>query len=208
MANHNPNQDIEDFFNVRKEWKRIPVRVGIYREKFRQGLLTILCLQPGASELRRIQERKEQLQPGPPPDTNTDLQDCTEDQWKAYIKEQEAKLRQRASVPVYESQMASSVFSSNMDGVESCARVTGAGSIVSRRGAPRAMCQDFEMEYSWKVPIIEFKDQIEDIVKGEVITVSCPLFDSRVQVIRSLSFLAPPAAGSPPRCRSTSSAST
>ena len=104
MANHNPNQDIEDFL---------------------------------MSERRRMQERKEQLQPGPPPDTNTDLQDCTEDQWKAYIKEQEAKLRQRASVPVYESQMASSVFSSNMDGVESCARGAGAGSIVSWRGAPR-----------------------------------------------------------------------
>ena len=39
MANHNPNQDIEDFFNVRKEWKRIPVRVGIYREKFMQDYL-------------------------------------------------------------------------------------------------------------------------------------------------------------------------
>ena len=70
------------------------------------------------------------------------------------------------------------------------------------------MCQDFEMEYSWKVPIIEFKDQIEDIVKGEVITVSCSFFDSRVQVIRSLSCLAPPAAGSPPRCPRTSSART
>ena len=124
--------------------------------------------------MRRIQERKEL--PKPLPDTNTDLLDCTEEEWAAYIKEQEAKLMEKAAKPACASgsQVASSALSSTINGVEACSTVmtmTKVGSNFSQRTRNPGLCPAFEMnvpDNSWRVPIIDSRVQIQDIVEGKL----------------------------------------
>ena len=121
-----------------------------------------------------------------PPETNLELQDCSEEQWRLYREEQAARLMQAAA----ESQAtpSSSVQGgvSTMQAVDTVTTASAASTLMSgtlrtQRSTTTTVQserdhQDLQKMFnfhkhdqSWKVPIIEFKDRILDIVGGEKI---------------------------------------
>ena len=105
---------------------------------------------------------------GHAPDTNTDLQDCTEEEWKRFREEQQVRLREMTAVSHYGSQCSSSVVGSNLEGMDSCTTATW------RNKAESVLSDDIWRQYSfdkqdeaWKVPIIDSKDNILDIIGGK-----------------------------------------
>ena len=150
-------------------------------------MLTPLCisLQPGAQELRRRAEARDELAENPP-ETNLDLQDCSEEEWKKFRDVQVMRLMEAAETQS-ESIPASSVMgrSSTMQGVDT---VTGTaaslmtvsnttGTLMSQRSIsskPNWDHQDLRQlfdfnqnDFAWKVPIIDYKDKILDMIGGE-----------------------------------------
>ena len=119
-----------------------------------------------------------------PPETNLELQDCSEEEWRLYREEQAARLMQAAA----ESQAtpSSSVQGgvSTMQAVDTVTTASMASTLKS--GTQRSTTTTLQSErdhqdlqkmfnfhkhdQSWKVPIIEFKDKILDIVGGEKIS--------------------------------------
>ena len=119
-----------------------------------------------------------------PPETNLELQDCSEEEWRLYREEQAARLMQAAA----ESQAtpSSSVQGgvSTMQAVDTVTTASAASTLKS--GTQRSTTTTLQTErdhqdlqkmfnfhkhdQSWKVPIIEFKDKILDIVGGEKIS--------------------------------------
>ena len=119
-----------------------------------------------------------------PPETNLELQDCSEEEWRLYREEQAARLMQAAA----ESQAtpSSSVQGgvSTMQAVDTVTTASAASTLKS--GTQRSTTTTLQSErdhqdlqkmfnfhkhdQSWKVPIIEFKDKILDIVGGEKIS--------------------------------------
>ena len=119
-----------------------------------------------------------------PPETNLELQDCSEEEWRLYREEQAARLMQAAA----ESQAtpSSSVQGgvSTMQAVDTVTTASAASTLKS--GTQRSTTTTLQSErdhqdlqkmfnfhkhdQSWKVPIIEYKDKILDIVAGEKIT--------------------------------------
>ena len=165
--------NILDFFDPRKEFKIIPLKVSLTRVS---PSPLCLCLQPGAREMRRAQEKDEMA--GPPPETNKDLQDWTEAQWTTFRAGQEARLEEEAAREEGTLSHYSAVPGSNLEGVESCTTAT----VVSSRALPRLPSGDIQnlwttygfgrQDKSWQVPIIEYQDRIQDIIGGEYL-VSC-----------------------------------
>ena len=123
-----------------------------------------------------------------PPETNLDLQDCSEDEWEKFRQEQERRLTEAAQTQA-ESVPASSVMgsSSTMQGLDSVTdaavslrTVTGtSGTLMSCRSTTakadwdhQDLRQIFNFEQKnpdvWRVPIIDFKDKILDLVGGKL----------------------------------------
>ena len=118
-----------------------------------------------------------------PPETNLELQDCSEEEWRLYREQQAARLMEAAA----ESQAtpSSSVQGgvSTMQAVDTVTTASAASTLKSgtlRSNTTTVQSErdhqdlqkmfDFQKhDQSWKVPIIEFKDRILDIVGGKKI---------------------------------------
>ena len=122
-----------------------------------------------------------------PPETNLDLQDLGEEDWRKYREEQNARLMEVAA----ESRVVSEVCpASTIQGVNT--RTTAStikSSTIKSSRIGRSTAVPFERDQqnlmemfnfqnndpSWKVPIIEFKDKILDIVGGKISLPPCYL---------------------------------
>ena len=141
-------------------------------------------MQPTASELREREEGRDELA-DVPPDTNLDLQDCSEEEWRRFREEEAAKLMAAAaetpSIPSSSVVVggSTSTMLGRLDTVTtaSTACTLKSGTLTQRSAVPsdrdtqdlQKMFDFHKQENSWKVPIIEFKDKILDIVGGEKI---------------------------------------
>ena len=106
-------------------------------------MLTPQCisLQPGAQELRMRAEARDEMAENPP-ETNLDLQDCSEEDWNKFRQDQNMRLMEAAetraeSIPS-SSMMGSSSTMQGLDTVTGTAvslrTVTGtSGTLMSRR---------------------------------------------------------------------------
>ena len=151
-------------------------------------MLTPNSLQPTASELREREEERDELA-DVPPETNQDLQDCSEEEWRKFMEEQAAKLMAAAaetpSIP--SSSVVGGGSTSTMLGrldtvtTASTASTLKSGTLTTRtqRSAVQSdrdtqdlqkMYNFHNQEFAWKVPIIEYKDKILDIVGGKKIS--------------------------------------
>ena len=102
------------------------------------------------------------------PETNPDLQDCSEEDWARYRQEQVARLVEKSAESVGGSQVSSSVVGSNVEGLESCTTATlktKAESIISDGDIWRQYSFDKQDE-AWKVPIIDYKNKILECIGG------------------------------------------
>ena len=143
-------------------------------------------MQPTASELRHMNEPRDELAEVPP-DTNLDLQDCSEEEWRRYREEQAARLMEAAAK--IQSTPSSSVVGGPISTMQALDSVTAAsavstmksgtlGTLRSQRSTivPDRDLQDLQkmfdfhkQDQSWKVPIISYKDKILDMVGGKKI---------------------------------------
>ena len=147
-------------------------------------------MQPTASELREREEERDELA-DVPPDTNLDLQDCSEEDWRKFQEEQAAKLMAAAAeTPSIPSSSvvgggSTSTMLGRLDTVTTASTAstlkTGTLTLRTQRSAVQSdrdtqdlqkMYNFQQQDFAWKVPIIEYKDMILDIVGGEKI---CPL---------------------------------
>ena len=117
-----------------------------------------------------------------PPDTNLDLQDCSEEEWNKYRDLQTARLMEAADTPA--ESIPSVVGSSSLLGLDTVTTASMAstlrtgGTLTTQRTTSVQSEMDHQdlqkmfdfrkQEFSWKVPIIEFKDMILNMVGGEI----------------------------------------
>ena len=118
-----------------------------------------------------------------PPETNLDLQDCSEEEWNKFREVQVMRLMEAAETQS-ESIPASSVMgsSSTMQGVDTVTGTAASLMTVSKTtGTQRSISSkpnwdhqdlrqlfDFNRnDFAWKVPIIDYKDKILDMIGGE-----------------------------------------
>ena len=142
-------------------------------------------MQPTASELREREAEKDELAEVPP-ETNLDLQDCSEEEWRKFREQEAAKLMAAAaetpSIPSSSVVVggSTSTMLGRLDTVTtaSAASTLKSGTLTLRTQRSAAQSdmdtQDLQkmfnfskQDLSWKVPIIAFKDKILDIVGGE-----------------------------------------
>ena len=142
-------------------------------------------VQPSASELRRREEEKDELSENPP-DTNRDLQDCSEEDWRKFREEQTAKLMAAPAKARAISEVEEAPTIQGVDTVTSATASTANTASTLKSGTLRSTAVPYErdqqnlqeiydfsnQELSWKIPIIEYKERILDIVGGEIYSLS------------------------------------
>ena len=122
-----------------------------------------------------------------PPETNLDLQDLGEEDWSKYREEQTARLMEAAAESRVFSEVGPASTIQGVNTVTAASNIKTSTSTIKSSRTGRSNAVPFErdqqnllemfnfenQEPSWKVPIIEFKDKILDIVGGKLSLLPC-----------------------------------